>query len=107
MRDNALETVARQWGQNDPNGAANWLTGLPAGHSRDAAVNSFVGNMAWQYPELAAQWAGRIGDEQMRFNQMENVARSWMNVDENAARAWIAQSPLPDERKKQFLGRRQ
>ena len=107
LRDNALEMVARQWAQTDPTGAATWLTELPSGHARDSAVNSFVNTMSPQYPELAAQWVTAIDDQQMRVNQMENVARNWVNFDQTAARAWIAQSPLPAERKNQLLNRAQ
>jgi hypothetical protein len=79
------------------------LKALPAGNSRDSAINSFVNNLSWQLPELAAQWTAAIGDDQMRYNQMVNVARNWMNFDQNAARAWIAQSSLPGETKEQLL----
>ena len=34
---------------------------------------------------------------------LENIARNWMNQDEKAARAWIQQSPLPEDRKKALL----
>ena len=38
--------------------------------------------------------------------QLENIARNWMNQDEKAARAWIQQLPLTEEKKRALLDRK-
>jgi hypothetical protein len=47
--------------------------------------------------------AETIGDTQRRLGQVENIARTWMRSDPQAARTWIAASSLPDDRKQRLL----
>ena len=110
-RDSAISSVVSGWTQNDPQGASKWLESLPAGKSRDKAAETFLNQASYQEPALAARWAMELyasastqpGRENRNTYQLENVARNWMNVDERAARAWIAQAPLSEEKKKALL----
>ena len=110
-RDSAMSSVMSGWTQNDPQGANKWLETLPAGKSREKAVESFLSNASYQEPALAARWALELyastpaqpGRENRSTYQLENIARNWMNVDEKAARVWIEQAPLSEERKRVLL----
>jgi hypothetical protein len=56
-------------------------------------------------PELAAPWAETLTDQNTRFNQMENIARQWLNTRRSAAEVWLAKVNLPDDRKQRLLKR--
>ena len=62
-----------------------------------------MGQLAGTLPELAAPWAETLADDTARFEQIENVARSWLENDRPAAEAWLAKVDLPSDRKKQLL----
>lgn len=55
-------------------------------------------------PEMAAAWAGSIGDENMRNNALSNVFSQWQRMDPEGARAAAAASALPDNMKQRFSG---
>ena len=88
-----------------PTAAGQWLQTLPAGASREAAVQAYVSQLAYSSPELAAPWAETLTDENLRNNQIENVARRWLETDRPAAEAWLAKVNLPDDRKQRLLGK--
>jgi hypothetical protein len=93
------------WAASDPTAAGQWLQGLPAGASRESAVQAYVSQLTQASPELAAPWAETLTDQNTRFNQMENVARRWLDTDRPAAEAWLAKVNLPDDRKQGLLKR--
>ena len=102
-RENASRDIISAWANNDPEGAGKWLATLPAGKSREQAVQSYVSQISHSNPELAAPWVDSITNEQQRWSQMEQIARNWMRNDSNAARTWLANSSLPDDRKQRLL----
>ena len=66
-------------------------------------MQSFISQTTWQFPELAAPWAVKIADATQRDFSIENVARQWLQVDPKSAEAWLAATPLSDERKQRLL----
>ena len=99
-----LQPMAGTWAGEDSANAGKWLAGLPAGPAREAAVAAYVGQLANALPELAAPWAEGLVDVQTRWDQIENVARSWLEEDRAAAEAWLSRVDLPAERKRLLLG---
>ena len=62
----------------------NWRPGdayRPAGASREAAVQAYVSHLSYSSPELAAPWAETLTDPNTRNNQVENIARRWLEAD--------------------------
>ena len=53
--------------------------------------------------ELYAAAPTQPGRENRNTYQLENIARTWMSMDEKAARVWIEQTPLSEERKRALL----
>ena len=98
-----MRNLVSSWASSDPESAGQWLANLPAGRSREAAVQSYVSQISYQSPELAAPWADRISDLNMRNSQIENIARRWLDMDRSAAEAWLAKVSLPEERKAALL----
>ena len=113
-RDSAMSSVISGWAQNDPTGASKWIESMPAGKSREKAAEHFVNYASYQEPALAAKWATELyantvtqpGQPNRNTYQLENIARNWMNQDEKAARAWIQQLPLTEEKKRALLDRK-
>ena len=66
-------------------------------------LQSFVSQISWQFPDLAAPLALQISDPNQRNSAIENVARQWLQVDPKSAEAWLGQTPLPDDRKARLL----
>ena len=91
------------WSQNDPVGAGKFLESLPAGKSRESALQSYVSQLAWQSPEFAAPFVNQIGDENQRYNSAQNIARSWLRNDLDSAQKWIATLTLSDDKKQMLL----
>ena len=52
---------------------------------------------------LAAPWTETISEPNQRNSMIENVSRQWLNTDPAAAQAWLAKTPLPEDRKQQLL----
>lgn len=55
-RESAVSGIASVWVQRDPNAASEWITGLPEGPIRKAAVLSLVSQIESSDPESARRW---------------------------------------------------
>jgi len=95
-----------RWAQNDPYAAGSWLGTLPAGDSRDGAVNAYTQRIAESDPAAAVQWVQTIGNNDLRNSRLESLLGSWLKTDTNAATAWISASALPEETKQRLLPKR-
>jgi hypothetical protein len=83
--------------------AANWISNLAEGPSRDQAVSVFSRKIISTDPQAATQWAATIGNDSLRNSQMESAARDWLRTDPRNASTWIANSSLPDDAKARLL----
>jgi len=105
LREDTSRNLMSAWANDDPTAAGQWLQTLPAGASREAALETYVSTLAYSSPELAAPLAETITVENLRNNQIENVARRWLETDHPAAAAWLARVNLPDDIKQRLLSR--
>jgi hypothetical protein len=55
-------------------------------------------------PELAWFWAMKLADPKQRDQQLQNVARQWLGMDPDGARAKIQGSGLPADSVSKLLG---
>ena len=55
------------------------------------------------YPAKAIGWARRIGDAELRVESLTAVGKRWFRADPQAARAWLAESELPEEARRAVL----
>jgi hypothetical protein len=78
---------------------------LPDDKAKQSATQSFVNNISYQYPAIAAPWAATLSDPNQRNNAIENVARNWLQSDTAAAKDWLSTTSLPDDRKARLLQR--
>lgn len=94
-RGSAVQAVVDRWASKNAEAAAAWLSGQPAGASKDSALAALTRKIAVEDPETAIAWASTISDSKARSRQLENLARDWMRQDATAARQWISTSDLP------------
>jgi hypothetical protein len=62
-----------------------------------------VNNVAEENPEMALPWVKALTDENLRNGAIENIARSWLQIDPAKATAWLNQTSLPEDRKTELL----
>ena len=76
---------------------------MPDDAAKQSAVNSYISNLSYQSPDLAAPWTETLTDVNQRNSAIENVARTWLNTDPVAAKTWLNSTSLPPEQKQQLL----
>jgi len=94
--------VVNTWLNNDPEGAA--MARNFAGRQTARASSRGLRQPNLVFESGARRALDGINRQRAtRWNQMENLARNWMRVDPNAARAWLSNTSLPDPRKQRLL----
>jgi hypothetical protein len=92
-----------RWTREDPVAAGNFLQDMAPSNSRDAAVKSYANELDGSDPQMAAEWAGSIADDQMRSETLNGVARSWIRRDPEGARAWLPGSGLSGDQQERIV----
>ena len=103
LRETALAALVKLWTDKDIEAAGKWVDTLTSRAGRDVAVAAYVEKLAVQFPEVAVEWAREIHNDQLRGEQLENLAELWLHSDPAAAREWIAQAPLSAAAKSRLL----
>jgi hypothetical protein len=77
--------------RTDPVAAAALLREMPAGTSGEtlSAVFSVAREWSNRDPAAAADWAGTLGDQNMRNQALRQVSTSWFEREPDAAEAWV------------------
>ena len=99
----AISQSMERWTRADPVAAGNFLQDMAPSESRDAAVKSYANELDGSDPQMAAEWAGSIADDQMRSETLNGVARSWIRRDPEGARAWLPGSGLSGDQQERIL----
>jgi hypothetical protein len=107
LRANGNRAIMEKWVKADSGAAEAWLGTLPAGAERDGATYLFTvdyGN-EHNFPAQMAPWIETMGKGRDRSIALNNMAIYWLELDREAATAWISQSKLfADKDRKKFLG---
>ncbi len=99
----AIKAGFRTWMQVDPESAQAWLDSVLPNPGLDAAVIEAATNNLPKSPDIAMKWVVRIADESARNSLGVRIGRRWREIDEQAVRAWLAESDLSDNAKQQIL----
>lgn len=94
-RSNALRGIVNSVAMNDPQQAANLLDRYPA-DANDRVVQQFVWHSFRGEPSLAADYISRIDDQKERDRTYDRMLDGWIQRDEPAAMAWMADNTLPE-----------
>ena len=98
-----MRDLMSNWAQKDPASAGTFFSALPAGKSRDSAIQSCVGSRSHQSMELAAPFVNQIADGNQRDSAAQNFAYQHMRNDPDAAKKRITGLNLPAEKKERLL----
>ena len=101
-RDNLIGQIASHVGQYRPQRCRQMGRKSSRGKSHDHAVQSLAQQIAQTDPANAARWVDTIQDENIWRSAAMIDRLAMVRVDEAAAKAWVAQSQLPDEFKQNF-----
>ncbi|MDQ3621609.1 MAG: hypothetical protein M3463_03845 [Verrucomicrobiota bacterium] len=109
----SLSRIATAWAEEDPESAAEWLRSL-SGPAKDKALQRIFdrsvaripGNSAYltaTHFQTTERWVSMMNDQQARQSAYEKLARTWLDMDAESARAWLSASPLPRDLKERVL----
>tara|TARA_Y100000385_G_scaffold282622_1_gene337373 strand:- start:655 stop:1638 length:984 start_codon:yes stop_codon:yes gene_type:complete len=87
----AQNSIAREWGAKDWDGAQSWISGLPADQQADATARAIRG-LADEDPQLASTKISAIPEGDERDEAIESIARRWGQDDPAAAADWVMKS---------------
>ena len=99
ISDTGIRTAAQNseiltwWAKKYPDAAIQWMLSLPAGKSKDLALQRISEGMYYDNPKAAWYLASVIGDEGIRFQAKRFVAWEWYKKDRAAARQWMLSLP--------------
>ena len=102
-KNSALAETVSQWAQKDVAGATAYMKGLAAGVETDGTRARFAQAVVRSNPLEAVAWANTITDPKARTASLGEVVGSWMRSDADAAKQWVAASPLPAETKTEIM----
>ncbi len=100
----AVEATYREWLRHDREGALRWLREVEPNPTFEPAISlyAFVA-ISDGDPQTALEWAQRLQGEELRHMTLEQLARSWLANDPEAARAWIEGSELSEAARQRVL----
>ena len=101
--DSQLRGVAGGWIAQEPAGYLEWAQTLPAGDSRERAIETLATSSPYSLdrggnivdPPPRADYAGKLAqlkDDAIRERALNTHLAAWLRSDLRAARAWIESS---------------
>jgi len=99
----AIYQSMERWTREDPVAAGNFLREMDPSASRDTAVRSYANEIDGSDPQMAAEWAGSIANDEIRLETLNGVAHSWIRKDPEEARAWLPNSGLSAEQQGRII----
>ena len=90
--------LVRIWAESNPNDAAAWINGLPAGKQRQIAMDNLA--IIWANSQLtdAINWGQSLGDEDERNRALTAVANEAVRVDPQTALQLAVGLPADSQR---------
>ena len=92
----AYRSVAAGWMSEDSHRASAWISTLPLGKPRDAAVLAMAQQVASTDPDLSWQWGLTMTDPGLRTQALGHAARAWSRLDGAALQTALADPVLID-----------
>jgi len=76
LRKECLGQAVLEWSDRNPDLASGWITKLPTGPDRDAAIGGLVTRLATADPAAATEWAAAISDETLRSDTIRRLGKA-------------------------------
>ena len=94
-REEAINTLAAEWGAEDWGAAQAWISSLPADEQSGATSRALRGLANVDYASAAVQLSS-LPEGSEYSNTMEVIARQWSAEDPAAAAAWVMENGNAD-----------
>jgi hypothetical protein len=102
-RTDAARAAFRIWAEASPGGVEAWLETASGGSIRDIAIDELARAVADDSPAEALRWVAQIEAPDLQQKRTLRYSRRWFVQDPEAARAWLEEADLPDERRQRIL----
>jgi hypothetical protein len=90
--------VVGQWASVDPQAASAWVTGFPAGETRDNALRQVVSSWAHADPSAASQWLASLSADKSRERLVQQFIGTTTYEYPEMAAAWVETIADPNQR---------
>jgi hypothetical protein len=108
-----LNSIAASWASTDADRAQAWLQTLSA-PARDEALRGILKEALFRAPSDSAfdtaahfqkteRWIAQLSSDQERQSSYEKLAKFWLSIDPDSARAWMGVSPLSSDARERLL----
>ena len=77
-----IQSMVRDWTENDYQAAGAWLNTTPAGPVKNTAIRSYAETVSSYEPEAAAQWAVTLPPGKDRDNTLKKIYHNWPKKDD-------------------------
>jgi hypothetical protein len=91
-RASAVGSLVGSWADQSPADAGAWLSGQPAGTSRDQGAIVLALKTMDRDPEAALEWVSTISAKDQREQGVDGLVDAWLKKDPKAAREWVQYS---------------
>jgi hypothetical protein len=95
-----IATCASIWASRDVDAALEWARQIEDEKVRGEVMSAVISAMSVRDPVRAASLLGEV-PARWRSSAVGNVTRNWFNKDKPAARRWLTQTTLLDEKAKE------
>ncbi len=106
-REAPIFEAVRQWAAHQPEAASQWIQAMPAGETKDTAINGLTQWLTWESPEpdyeAALAWGAAASTPHKQFHSLHSTLSTWRRHDWNAARAAVDHLSLTPEQREQVL----
>ena len=99
----AIERTFDEWTEQDAGAVATYLDQMEAGDARDAAITGFANEHVRDDPNAAATWAAAIGDEETRFETLQQVGSRWYREDPEQATNWMIDNSISAQQQQEII----
>lgn len=93
MRDQGIQTVARELARRDPRAGLDWLRDLPDTGSRDDAIQALFSSWAGSDSKAALEGARGLPEGRLRDNALSQLAQNLVDTDLSAALGLLKELP--------------
>lgn len=97
VKDDAVRTAFQRWLDRDRKAAEAWVLSASPAEGVDGAVRTLVRRDNRTDPGSALVWAQRIHDPSVQRGVLIAAGQGWFRRDPEGARAWLAESGLPED----------
>jgi hypothetical protein len=102
-RSGSIGSSFSTWLNQDPDAATVWLRSVSPAKEVDSAIVAVVRRDSKRQPDSALDWAHLIHDEGLRRSALLGVGRRWLEQDPDAFKAWLPQSGLHGDIRREIM----